>query len=75
MARGLGLWMLAHLLAGAHAQPVTESTTKNMNMLPLEITVNSTPVGSWVLLELYAPAEAVDEWRVTRRAKAQPFTH
>ena len=24
---------------------------------------------------LYAPAEAVDEWRVTRRAKAQPFTH
>ena len=39
-------------------------------LLPLEVTINNTLVGSWALLErdgvLYAPAAAFDEWRINR---------
>jgi outer membrane usher protein len=48
-------------------------------MLPLEVSVNGAPSGSWVLLEragaLYAPADAFEEWRVTLRPTAVPFEH
>ena len=48
-------------------------------MMPLEITVNGAASGSWVLMEragvLYAPADAFEEWRVNRRANAEPVMH
>ena len=48
-------------------------------MLPLEITVNGAQAGNWVLVErggrLYAPDDAFDEWRVSRRSSALPFLH
>lgn len=56
-----------------------ESSPIPLRMLPLEITVNGAPVGSWVLLErgglLYAPSGAFEEWRVNRQLNAQPFVH
>ena len=49
----------------------TTQSPEQDRLLPLEITVNSTQGGNWVLLErngeLYAPAEAFDEWRINRR--------
>ncbi len=62
------------------ATPVPiESQPPTVRMMPLEVKVNGAEAGSWVLLErggtLYAPAAAFDEWRVNRRANAQPFTH
>lgn len=58
---------------------ITDNSERAVKMLPLEITVNSAPAGSWVLLDrdgtLYAPAEAFDEWRVNRRPKAAPFSY
>jgi outer membrane usher protein len=48
-------------------------------LIPFEITINSLPGGTWLLLEregtLFAPAEAFDEWRLTRRAGVAPITH
>lgn len=48
-------------------------------MMPLAITVNGAASGSWVLMErggmLYAPADAFEEWRVNRRANAEPVMH
>ncbi len=59
--------------SGPTAAPVA------LRMLPIDITVNGAPVGSWVLLErggiLYAPTTAFEEWRVTRRPNAAPLTH
>ena len=56
-----------------------ENPAVPLRLLPLEITVNGAPVGSWVLLErdgsLYAPADAFEEWRVNRRPTAPPFSH
>lgn len=67
------------LLALPEALPVAKNIPQTIRILPLEITVNGAPVGSWVLLDrdgtLYAPAEAFDEWRVNRRPKATPFSH
>ncbi|MES2053808.1 MAG: fimbria/pilus outer membrane usher protein [Pseudomonadota bacterium] len=72
--------MAAEPVPGPPPAPApVESTPVPMRMLPLEVSVNGAPVGSWVLLErggtLYAPAAAFDEWRVNRRASAVPFTH
>lgn len=48
-------------------------------MRPLEVTINGSSAGSWVLLErgdtLYAPEDAFAEWRVNRRASAPAFSH
>jgi outer membrane usher protein len=39
-------------------------------MLPLEVSINTVQVGNWALLEkdgtLYAPAEALEEWRIEK---------
>ncbi|MGB4117164.1 MAG: fimbria/pilus outer membrane usher protein [Polaromonas sp.] len=57
-------------------QPIQSTPPR---MLPLEITVNGAASGSWVLMErsgvLYAPADAFEEWRVNRRANAEPVMH
>ena len=48
-------------------------------MMPLEVTVNGAASGSWVLMEragvLYAPGDAFEEWRVNRRANAEPVVY
>jgi outer membrane usher protein len=48
-------------------------------ILPLEVTVNGTKSGTWLLLErlgvLYAPREAFDEWRVQVRGETQAITY
>lgn len=48
-------------------------------LIPLEVSVNNAPGGSWALLErdgvLYAPEEALEEWRLNRRADAAPLRH
>jgi outer membrane usher protein len=58
---------------------VIDSTPVAIRMLPLEISVNGAPAGSWVLMErggtLYAPADAFEEWRVNRRPTAIPVEH
>ncbi|MGE0332638.1 MAG: fimbria/pilus outer membrane usher protein [Ramlibacter sp.] len=66
--------------AGASAaQPPAASTTPPGRLLPLEVTVNGGPGGTWTLLErngmLFAPAEAFDEWRVRRRPNAESVTY
>ncbi|MDB5966766.1 MAG: fimbrial biosis outer rane usher protein [Polaromonas sp.] len=47
-------------------------------LLPLEVSVNGAATGSWLLLErngsLYAPADAFEEWRVSRRSDAEPIS-
>jgi outer membrane usher protein len=62
-------------LLGA-VQPIQSTPPR---MMPLEITVNGAASGSWVLMErsgvLYAPADAFEEWRVNRRANAEPVMH
>ena len=53
-------------LACAHAQPSTSPGTERA--MPLEVIVNGSKTGTWILVErggvLYAPAEAFEEWRV-----------
>ena len=48
-------------------------------LLPLEVTVNGSKGGTWLLLEqygsLYAPREAFDEWRVQARENAKAVTY
>jgi outer membrane usher protein len=48
-------------------------------LLPLEVTVNGSKQGSWVLLErlgvLHAPVDALEEWRVQPRADTQGVMH
>ncbi|MCY0858728.1 fimbria/pilus outer membrane usher protein [Cupriavidus sp. D39] len=50
-----------------------------MRLLPLEIVLNGANVGSWTLLEshgeLYAPAEAFEEWRVTLKHGEQAIEY
>jgi outer membrane usher protein len=45
-------------------------------LLPLEVTVNGATHGTWVLIEregaLYAPKDALDDWRVVLRPGTQP---
>lgn len=55
------------------------STGAAERLLPLEVTVNGSKQGSWVLLErlgvLYAPVDALEEWRVQPRGESQSVSH
>src|SRR5574340_2846 len=48
-------------------------------LLPLEVILNGANVGNWVLLDsqgqLYAPAEAFEEWRLNRAAGGAPIEY
>ena len=79
--RRLTALLAAGLLLGAgalQAQTLTGPATappdsrKELDrLMPLDVSVNGAPTGSWVLLEragvLYAPLEAIEEWRVSVR--------
>lgn len=55
------------------------STEPAVRVLPLEVTINGAPVGSWVFIEsngiLYAPDETFTEWRLNRRNNAPAINY
>lgn len=81
--------VLAGVLAQAFAQspvvppeitpPAASAAAPRERLIPLEVSVNGSKGGNWVLLErdgvLYAPAEAFEEWRLRRRADAAPLPY
>lgn len=72
-ARAMGLMALLSLGATtARAQPAPPTPASAERLVPLEVRVNQSAAGNWVLLELggalHAPPEAFDEWRVNRPA-------
>lgn len=74
------LWLLlAVVVAGqVHAQdPPTVASPPIQQLLTLETTVNGTKSGVWPFVErlgiLYAPRDALEEWRVQVRREAQPL--
>jgi outer membrane usher protein len=68
---------LAGLVSLASAQ--TSEKLVSDRLLPMEVTVNNTQSGNWVLLErggmLYAPTEAFDEWRVNRSPETPAISY
>ena len=68
---------LAGLVSLASAQ--TPEKLLSDRLLPMEVTVNNTQSGNWVLLErggmLYAPTEAFNEWRVNRRPETPAISY
>lgn len=69
----LGHWVSA--TAQAAPAPVTPATDR---LLPMEVTVNGSKSGVWLLVErggaLYAPREAFEEWRVRLDPEAKGIT-
>lgn len=70
----------AGVSGGAWPQDVAPTpTVAAPRLLPLEVILNGASVGSWVLLEsqgqLYAPADAFDEWRVNRAVGGPAIEH
>jgi outer membrane usher protein len=55
--------------------PVTSPPVDRV--VPLEVTINGDKLGTWAFVErqgmLYAPQDALDEWRVQLRAGAEPI--
>ncbi len=55
--------------------PQTKSTESATRLVPLDVSINGAQAGSWLLLErggeLYAPGEALSEWRVEQRPDEQ----
>lgn len=76
---------LAGLCTAAAAQPTgplnapLSAAAARERLVPLEVIVNGVNGGGWTLLErdgmLYAPVEAFDEWRVTRRPGSEPYVY
>lgn len=50
-----------------------------MRLVPLAVTINGSPGGSWLLLEsdgrLHATQDAFEEWRLNLRPDAEPLRH
>ena len=61
------------------ATPGAGSTAAAVNLIPLEVLINDTPSGQWILLErnnqLYAPEDAFVEWRIDHRPDAATFEY
>lgn len=78
-------FLLSACMAGAPAawaqSPASAASpaSPKERLIPLEVNINSTPGGTWLLLErdgiLYAPAEAFEEWRLVRRPGASAIPH
>ena len=70
----------ASMVVSPPAPPTLQAGTGTAErILPLEVTVNGTRSGTWLLLErlgvLYAPREAFDEWRVQVQGETQAITY
>ena len=64
--------------AAQQAAPArTPETRTGPRLMPLAVLVNGSRAGNWVLLEqdgvLYAPEDALQEWRVNRSPRAVPL--
>jgi outer membrane usher protein len=61
------------------APPRAAPAATGPRLLPLEVTINGAPMGNWTLLEvegrLYAPADAFEEWRLSRATNAEPVSY
>ena len=71
----LSLWLGVSGLALSQAVLSKPSATAAERPLPLDVIVNGSKTGTWLLVEreglLYAPKDAFDEWRVSLRPSAQ----
>jgi outer membrane usher protein len=67
----LSVW----IFAAAAAETVSPTAPTKDRVLPLEVIVNGTKSGTWLLVEhegaLYAPRDAFEEWRVQLDPKTQ----
>lgn len=67
--------LLVHAQGTPPASTAPPTRLPSDRLLPLEVFVNSSKSGVWTLLErngvLYAPEDAFEEWRLSRRAGAQ----
>ena len=65
--------------AAAPQLATLDGTSTELQLLPLEVTINGGPAGNWVLFErngtLYALDEAFTDWRVNRRPNAVPVIY
>lgn len=77
---GLALALLAAVagLAGAQTLPPAAGMGAAERILPLDVVVNGSPSGTWPLLDrlglLYAPRDALAEWRMQVHDSAQAIT-
>ncbi len=58
---------------------VADAADSRIRLLPLDVSINGSREGNWLLLEreglLHAPAEAFEEWRIARRPDETGFVH
>ncbi|MEP7155537.1 MAG: fimbria/pilus outer membrane usher protein [Betaproteobacteria bacterium] len=61
------------------SDPQPSSPTGPARLIPLDVAINGSREGNWVLLEtggaLYAPGDALDEWRIARQADMPSITY
>ncbi len=66
-------------VSSAQALAGTPVDAAGYRLLPLEVVLNGANIGGWTLLEsqgqLYAPADAFDEWRISRRQSGVPIQY
>lgn len=59
------------------SRPAPDEGTSGTRLIPLDVLVNGSRSGNWLLLDrggvLHAPREAFDEWRLSPAASAEPF--
>lgn len=74
------LWVLLWVFAAGQVHAQSQTTTVSppaQQLITLETTVNGTKSGTWPFVErlgiLYAPKDALEEWRVQVRLNAQPL--
>lgn len=68
----ISLWVAGVGLATAQTTPPSGAATQRV--VPMEVVINGSKSGTWVLIErdgmLFAPKDAFDEWRVSLRPSA-----
>jgi outer membrane usher protein len=74
----ISIWLgVASVAVGQTVVPAVGASVDRV--LPLEIVVNGSKTGTWLLVEraglLYAPKEAFDEWRVLLRPNTQSLRY
>jgi outer membrane usher protein len=66
-------------IPSASDAPTAQAVPAPDKLLPLEVTVNGAKVGTWVLIEragvLYAPKEALEEWRLQLRPGVEGLSY
>ena len=83
--RRLAAALIAGMAAAGAAWPQADATAASeardmpVRLLPLDVLLNGAKAGNWVLLEsqgqLFAPADAFVEWRVSRQADGKTIEY